>query len=130
MTTRWEEEECRLKPVIVAVVFCLVLLATAVHAAPVLAVKYVGEINGAKAFATITYEKVFDYVVMAGRIQSGQYVYTFKADIVGTAGYGDLLDHSTQSRLRIHIQHTNDGFVLTANPFGPGAPSKYYFKKT
>jgi len=118
-----------LKRIIVGWMLCLALLGTDVQAAPVVTVKYVGEINGAKAFATITYEKVFDYVVMAGRIQSGQYVYTFKADIVGTAGYGDLLDHSTQSRLRIHIQHTNDGFVLTANPFGPGAPSKYYFKK-
>jgi len=53
-----------LKPLIVWVVFCLALLATAVQAAPTLTVKY-----------------------------------------------------------------TNDGFVLTANPFGPGTPSKYYFKK-
>ncbi len=118
-----------MKRVAVLSVFCLALLGSAVHAAPILTVKYVGNINGARADATITYEKVFEYVVMAGRIQSGQYIYSFKADIVGASGYGDMLDHSTQSRFRIHIQFTQDGFVLTSNPFGPGYPTRYYFKK-
>ena len=73
--TRWQEEEDGLKPLIVGLVFCIALLATTAHAAPVVTIKYVGEINGAKAFATITYERVFDYVVMTGRIQSGQYYF-------------------------------------------------------
>lgn len=118
-----------MKRVVPGIVLCLALFAARAQAASVLTVRYAGDVNGAKAYATVTYERVYDYVVMAGRVQGGQYVYTFKAEIVGTAGYGDMLDHSTQSRFRIHIQHTNDGFVLTANPFGPGTPSKYYFKK-
>lgn len=64
-----------MKPLIVGVVFWIALLATTAHATPVVTIKYVGEINGAKAIATITYERVFDYVVMAGRIQSGQYYF-------------------------------------------------------
>ncbi|MGQ0570408.1 MAG: hypothetical protein ACT4P5_12950, partial [Armatimonadota bacterium] len=100
-----------------------------VEAGPVLTVRYVGDIHGARANAVVTYERLPEVVAMAGRIQSGSYTYTFKADIVGNAGFGDMLDHSNNTRFRIHVRLTPDGFALTSNPQGPGVPTTYYFKK-
>ena len=114
----------------IALLGSLTLLGTGADAGPnVVTLRYVGDINGAKAYAIASFERVYDYVVMAGRIESGRYVYTFKADIVGSSGYGDMLDNSTNSRFRIHVQITPIGFNVTSNPFGPGTLSTYIFKR-
>lgn len=104
---------------------------TSAYAGPqVITLRYVGDIHGARAQAVVSFERLPEFVLMAGRIQSGSYTYSFKADIVGNAGYGDMLDHSQQTRFRIHIQLTATGFALTSNPFGPGAPTTYHFRRT
>jgi hypothetical protein len=100
-------------------------------ASAVLTYRYMGNIHGAQAIAQISFEPLRDFTVMAGRIQSGPYVYTFRADIVGRSGYGDMLDHYTQSRFRIRIDldQSASTFALTSNPFGPGRPTTYYFRR-
>jgi hypothetical protein len=90
---------------------------------------YVGDINGAQAVANVSFEPLREYTIMAGEIRSNNFYYTFKADIVGESGYGDILDHSDNSRFRIKIDLTSDGFVLTSNPLGPGNPTTYYFRR-
>ena len=65
----------------------------------------------------------------AGEIRSNNYQYTFTADIYGDAGYGDMVTHYDNRRVRIKIQSVTNGFSLTVNPFGPGSPSTYDFKK-
>ena len=91
--------------------------------------RFVGEINGARADAVVTFEQVRDYVIMSGEIRSNSFKYTFTADIYGDSGFGEIVSHSENTRFRIKIQYTSNGFALTSNPFGPGTPSTYYFKK-
>jgi hypothetical protein len=107
----------------------VVSLAAKGVAAPVVTARYLGNINGARATAVVSYERLPEYTVMAGRIESGRFVYTFKADLVGAAGYGEILDHTSKTRFQIHIQLTQTGFVLTSNPLGPGTPTHYQFKR-
>jgi len=90
---------------------------------------YVGDIDGTRAVANVSFEPLREYTVMAGEIRGSNFYYTFKADIVGESGYGDILDHSDNSRFRIKIDLTSDGFTLTSNPFGPGTPTTYYFRR-
>jgi hypothetical protein len=88
---------------------------------------YVGDVHGAKAFASVTFEPLREYTIMAGEIRSNNFYYTFTADIVGTSGYGDIVDHNENTRFRIKIDITQNGFTLTSNPLGPGTPTTYYF---
>src|SRR5947207_12329013 len=88
---------------------------------------YRGSINGAEATAHVTFEPLPEHTLMAGEIRRNEYYYTFTADLVGASGYGDLLDHKDNSTIRIKIDVTADGFQLTSNPLGPGAPSTYTF---
>jgi Ca2+-binding RTX toxin-like protein len=90
---------------------------------------YVGDIGGASASASVSFEPLPEYTLMAGEVRSGGFVYTFTADLVGSAGYGDMLDHQDNARFRIHIELTQDGFTLTSNPLGPGTPTRYFFTR-
>ena len=63
--------------------------------------RYAGDIHGAKANAVVTYEKVYDYVVAAGRIDSNGYRYTFTADLVGDSAYGSMVSHADNERFQI-----------------------------
>ena len=91
--------------------------------------RFVGDINGARADAVVTFEQLRDYVLMSGEIQSKSFKYTFTADIYGDSGFGEIVSHSENTRFRIKIQYITNGFALTSNPLGPGTPSTYYFKK-
>lgn len=88
---------------------------------------YVGNINGAEAIARVTFEPLREYTIMSGEILSNNFRYTFTADIVGTSGYGDIVDHKENTRFRIKIDLTQNGFNLTSNPLGPGTPTTYNF---
>jgi hypothetical protein len=88
---------------------------------------YVGTINGAQAVARVSFEPLREYTIMSGEIRSNKFYYTFTSDIVGTEGYGDIVDHQQNTRFRIKIELTQNGFVLTANPLGPGNPTVYNF---
>lgn len=90
---------------------------------------YVGDLNGSRAVANVSFEPLREYTIMAGEIRSNEAYYTFTADIVGTSGYGDILDHADGSRFRIKIDLMADGFILTSNPLGPGTPTSYRFVK-
>jgi hypothetical protein len=90
---------------------------------------FVGDINGARAVAKVSFEPLREYTIMSGEIRSNNFYYTFTADIVGTSGYGDIVDHSENTRFRIKIDITQNGFNLTSNPLGPGTPTTYYFVK-
>jgi hypothetical protein len=58
------------------------------------------------ARAAVSFERLYNYVVMSGQIRSGQFLYTFRTELVGYLG-----------------------FALTSNPFGPVMPTPYYFKR-
>lgn len=88
---------------------------------------YVGDIHGARAIARVTFEPLREYTIMAGEIRSNNFYYTFTADIVGTSGYGDIVDHNENTRFRIKIDMTQNGFDMTSNPLGPGTPTTYHF---
>jgi hypothetical protein len=95
----------------------------------VLSATYVGNIQGAAARASVSFEQLPRYVVMAGQIQSGQFSYTFRADLVGPSGFGEIVSHGEGTRFQIRIDLTQAGFALTSNPFGPGTPTTYYFSR-
>ncbi len=97
---------------------------------------FVGDIGGVQAVATVQWstEPSFDprspilgetYIQVAGEIQSGQFYYTFTAELYGPTGYGDMLDHYDGASFRIQLDVMTDGFYLTANPFGD--PAIYAF---
>jgi hypothetical protein len=88
---------------------------------------YIGDINGARAVAKVSFEPLREYTIMSGEIRSNDFYYTFTADIVGESGYGDIVDHNGNTRFRIKIDLTKNGFVLTSNPLGPGTPTSYNF---
>jgi hypothetical protein len=96
--------------------------------AAVLTLKYVGDLNGLRADAVVSFEALPDYVLAAGRIQSSAASYTFGADLYGDTGYGTIVDLGNGTRWQIKFQVYRDGFALTSNPFGPGRPSTYVFK--
>ena len=76
-----------------------------------------GDIGGVQATAVLTFEEFRDYTLWSGQINSGPYVYTFTADVIGDRGWGDMVDHFDNSRFRIQIDVLPDGFLLTSNPF-------------
>lgn len=96
--------------------------------AAVLTLKYVGELNGLRAGAVVSFEALPDYVLVAGRIQSAAASYAFGCDLYGDTGYGTIVDLGNGTRWQIKVQVFRDGFALTSNPFGPGRPSTYLFK--
>jgi len=95
----------------------------------VLTADYVGDIQGAPALATVSFEQLRDYVSMSGQIQSGQFSYTFSAELVGASGFGEIVSHAEGTRFQIRIDLTPTGFALTSNPLGPGMPTTYYFTR-
>ncbi len=95
----------------------------------VLTANYVGDIQGAPAFATVSFEQLRDYVLMSGQIQSGQFFYTFSAELVGASGFGEMVSQVEGTRFQIKIDLTPMGFALTSNPLGPGMPTTYYFTR-
>ena len=86
---------------------------------------YTGEINGVQATARVTVEPLPSYTYVEGEVTSGQFYYTFTADLPGDRGWGDMVDHSDGSIFRIQIDVVGDGFYLTTNPFL--APTTYIF---
>jgi hypothetical protein len=113
---------------VVLLIPCLFAALTPLSAAPVLTAQYVGNINGARADAALSFERVYHYTVVAGKIQSNGLTYTFTADVVGDTGYGTITDHAAGTRFQIRVVFFNNGFRLTSNPFGPGDPSNYDFR--
>jgi hypothetical protein len=90
--------------------------------------EYVTNLHGAPAVAVVTYEELYSYVLMAGRIESAQAAYSFHADIYDDGGYGEMLDEQRGERFRIQIQNLNpNGFILTSNPLL--SPTDYYFRR-
>jgi hypothetical protein len=61
-----------------------------------------------------------------GQIYSGQFVYTFNADIVGNSGFGQMLSHAEGTEFRVKIVAGN-GFALTSNPLS--TPTTHYFSR-
>jgi hypothetical protein len=97
---------------------------------PVQNVTYVGDLHGARATAKVSYEPLREYTLMGGEIRSvGGSLYTFTADLVGNSGYATVVDHRDNVRFLARIDLTREGFSLTSNPFGPGMPTTYYFRK-
>jgi hypothetical protein len=92
-------------------------------------VKYTGNIHGAPAVALVSYEPLPNFTVMAGEVRSNGFLYTFTANLVGSSGYGNVLDHQQNTTIQVRIDVTQNGFTVTTNPFGPGTPTVYYFKK-
>lgn len=86
-------------------------------------------IHGAPAVAIVSIEPLPNFTLVAGEVRSGAAVYSFKADIVGTSGFGEMLDFATNQRFQIRIDATANGFALTSNPLGPGQPSTYFFSR-
>lgn len=97
---------------------------------------FVGDISGVQATANVQWstQPSFtpsspilgeSYIQMAGEITSGQFYYTFTAELYNPTGYGDMLDHADGSTFRIQIDLIANGFYLTANPFGD--PATYQF---
>ena len=119
--------------------FCSASLALILILLPLLACKfpktdgtfqngnYAGDIHGAKAIANVSFEPLREYTIMSGEIRSNNFRYTFTADIVGTSGYGTIVDHTENTRFQIKIDLTRNGFNLTSNPMGPGTPTTYNF---
>ena len=91
--------------------------------------EYVGDLHGIQARAKVSFEPLREYTLMAGEIRSRVARYSFTADIVGTSGYGEMLDQVRNERFKVKIDLTRDGFTVTSNPFGPGTPSTYHFTK-
>ena len=77
----------------------------------------VGNLAGVRADALVSFERLPKYVVMAGRIRSRTAAYSFQVDLVGSSGYGTILDHSNRARWRIRVQLVRGGFILISNPF-------------
>lgn len=90
--------------------------------------QYVGMMNGEQGTANVTFEKLKDYVSMAGTIVSPHASYTFSAQIVGDSGYGDITENNATT-FRIKIDLTASGFNLTSNPLEGGGSSTYVFTK-
>jgi hypothetical protein len=106
-------------------------VATAPRVQPVqmTSTSFVGDIHGARALAAVSFERLYNYVLMAGQIRSGQFFYTFRTELVGASGFGEMLNHLDGQRFQIRIDLMPAGFALTSNPFGPGMPTTYYFKR-
>ena len=86
------------------------------------------DLNGAPAVAIIEFQQLYSYVYMRGNVRSAQAAYSFHADIYGDGGYGEMLDEYRMERFQIQIQNlTQDGFILTSNPFL--LPTSYYFSR-
>lgn len=94
--------------------------------------RYVGDLDGIQAQANLQFEfvqpdAITQALYIGGEVNSGVAYYTFTAEIRnGSRGWGDMVDHSDGSRFQIQIDLYTDGFLLTANPFGPG-PTQYVF---
>jgi len=94
---------------------------------PLNAATYIGNFNGARAIAIVGFEPLRGNLLMSGKINSGRFYYTFGAELMGNRGWGTLIDHYDGSRIRIQIDATLNGFLLTLNPFG--YPTVYSFTR-
>jgi hypothetical protein len=90
--------------------------------------QYIGNIDGVRSVATVTYERLYSHVAMAGQIQNNNYAYSFTADIVENSGFGSMILIGTYKPFQIKIVFTGSGtneFTLISNPLS--TPSPYYF---
>jgi hypothetical protein len=93
------------------------------------AYRFSADLHGLPAVATVEFEQLYSYTVMAGEISSAQASYSFSADIYGDGGYGDMVDRVAGGSFRIQIQNLSEaGFVLIANPFQ--GPTSYIFRSS
>ncbi|MFN0104945.1 MAG: hypothetical protein ACKV2U_23030 [Bryobacteraceae bacterium] len=97
-------------------------------ATSVLTLRYTGDLGGVRAEASVSFERMREYVLAAGRIQSSAAKYSFSSEIYGGSGFGTIVDLGAGTRWQIKIQLFNKGFALISNPLGPGSPTTYYFK--
>ncbi|TWT46295.1 hypothetical protein RAS1_27480 [Phycisphaerae bacterium RAS1] len=97
---------------------------------------YAGDIGGVQATANVQYEQLpcsscvepgATYLATAGTVDSGVAQYSFTADIIGTSGYGDMVNLNANERFRIRIDLTSTGFLLTSNPFEGLVETTYTF---
>ncbi len=91
--------------------------------------KFVGDLQGAEAVATVQVQQLPSYLEMAAEIVSPTAHYLFLVALVGDSGYGDMVDVLYGERMRVHVQLELDGFTLTVNPFGGGGATAYFFEK-
>ncbi len=87
--------------------------------------KYTGNIGGVQATASCTFEPLQSHTVMTCEITSNPYGYIFAADMIGNRGWADMVEKPTGTRMRVQVDMTGDGFLLTVNPFGH--PTYYRF---
>jgi hypothetical protein len=90
---------------------------------------FIGDLHGAQAVATVSFEAPHRYVLMSGQIRSRQAAYLFRVDPVGTSGFGEAVSLGDGQRIPIKDALLPAGFALTANPFGPGRPTTHYFQR-
>jgi len=106
-----------LKASVVAIGLALAPLAASVPSEAAVTARYVGSIAKTQAVANVRFERFRRYVSMTGQVSSGAYQYAFEVNIVGNSGYGTMVSLRENTRFRVHVQLTANGFVLTANPF-------------
>lgn len=93
---------------------------------------YVGNLDGIQAQAALQFEVVrpdaiSETIYVGGQVLSPVASYLFKVDIRnGQTGWGEMIDESSGETFQIQIDLFTEGFLLTANPFGPG-PTQYAF---
>ncbi|MFN0039503.1 MAG: hypothetical protein ACKVP2_08345 [Burkholderiales bacterium] len=92
---------------------------------------YSSVINGLPVTAVATLEPLITHTVMSGQILNVNVVlYTFTADLVGSSGFGTLVETATLLRSSIFIELTATGFILTNNVLpDPGPPTSYVFTR-
>jgi hypothetical protein len=62
--------------------------------------RYMANLQGAPAVATITFQQLYSYVYKSGNVRSARAAYSFHADIYGDGGYGQMLDEYRGSAFR------------------------------
>ena len=96
-----------------------------------MAYQFVGDLHGLPAMAMVDFEPLYSYTVMSGEVRSQNAQYVFTADIHADGGFGDMTDRLSGDMFRIQIQNlTEQGFVLTANPFEGMTSTSYVFQRS
>lgn len=85
--------------------------------------------------AGIWVETVGQYLLLAGEVANAYARYAFTAELSnGVWGYGDMVDLVSGARLRIRLDLTPEGFILSTNPFegtcGEVGCAHYWFVRT
>jgi hypothetical protein len=88
--------------------------------------RYLADFHGEPAIAVITLEELNSHMVMTGEIRSAQASFSFRADIYGDGGYGEMVDEYRRDKFLIQVQNLSSiSFILKSSPFL--SPTNYYF---